>query len=197
MRAQGWTPELQWIPSHCGIPGNEIADRIANAAHILDITDYPVETDEINVVINNKHSFIRKQIWNIEKHRCPLGNIKDKIEPWTHTRHPKRALDVVLTRFRVNHTKLNKHMFAKGLVDSPNCKQCNLNVNEDVEHVLLNCPTYQENRDTLKTNLSYLGIQNLSLKNLLGGANKDDSTLKLITKEVGVFLEKSVRIKDL
>ena len=81
MREQGWEPKLQWIPSHCEIPGNEVADRIAGEAHALQITDYPVELDEFKVVINKRHKHVRDEIWNIEKFRCPLGTIKDKIEP--------------------------------------------------------------------------------------------------------------------
>ena len=71
-------------------------------------------------------------------------------------------------------------MYAKGLTSSPKCKQCNLNMNEDVEHVLLTSPTYKDSGDILNNKLANLGIQNINLKNLLGGAEADESIKKQI-----------------
>ena len=136
-------------------------------------------------------------MWNQERHNCPLGRIKGNIEEWNHTRHPNRALDVVLTRFRLNHTKLNKHLHAKNMKDSPKCQACNLDVDEDVNHVLLHCPASQENRQSMLRNLQDLGIEQASIKDLLGAANLSPKKKLAVTLEVGSFLKKSLRVNEL
>ena len=83
------------------------------------------------------------------------------------------------------------------LINSPNCDQCNLKVPEDVEHVLLICPKYQENRHILKQRLQKLGVNQLTLQNLPGGANTNEISRKKINDEVGNFIRNSVRYKQL
>ena len=88
-------------------------------------------------------------------------------------------------------------MYDKGLTDSPKCKQCNIDVDESVQHVMLHCQRYQNERDILKQNLYNLGIQDISLKNMLGGADTDPHILKAINREVGIFIETAIRYKEL
>ena len=38
---------LQWIPSHCGIPGNERADQLAKDATALTQEDAPVDVTTV------------------------------------------------------------------------------------------------------------------------------------------------------
>ena len=193
-----WKIALQWIPSHCNIQGNEIADRIANEAHILQvIDDYPIETNEINKIVQTTANQKREKEWNEIKQTKALGKIKTEIGPWNHTRHKYRPIDVVLTRFRLNCTRLNKDLNQWKLINSPNCDQCNLKVPEDVEHVLLICPKYRENRLLLKQRLQKLGVIQFTLKNLLGGADTTEPIRKKINNEVGYFIKNTVRYKQL
>ena len=87
----------------------------------------------------------------------------------------------------------------KGLKNTPNCEQCNLNTREDVEHVFLFCPSYEEHRSTLKNKLKDLGINQFTLANLLGVANVQETSKTLINYEVADFIKKSMgkRIRDL
>ena len=57
IRAWGWSISLQWIPSHCDIPGNEIADKAANEGRSLGVIDsYPTELEELSVRLKNSYN---------------------------------------------------------------------------------------------------------------------------------------------
>ena len=43
MAARGTSVHLQWVPAHCGLTGNERADRIAKRAAELDQATVPIE----------------------------------------------------------------------------------------------------------------------------------------------------------
>ncbi len=55
----------------------------------------------------------------------------------------------VLMRLMTGHIELNEYCFRLGIKDSdgeiperPECEQCSTNENEDVEHFVMKCPTY-------------------------------------------------------
>ena len=84
-----------------------------------------------------------------------------------------------------------------GLKQTRNCENCNLGEVEDVQHVMLFCPKYAENRNIMKEKLQALGIQYLTIGNLLGGANCDEPTKEKINQITGEYIEKSLRWKEL
>ncbi|CAL4233661.1 unnamed protein product [Meganyctiphanes norvegica] len=48
LQAIGWDIKLQWIPGHCNIQGNTLADKLANEGHSLEVEDdYPIEIKEL------------------------------------------------------------------------------------------------------------------------------------------------------
>ena len=52
IKNQGWNIAFQWVPSHCGLLGNEVADQTANEAHNLEvIDDYYIEMEELKVLL--------------------------------------------------------------------------------------------------------------------------------------------------
>ena len=62
---------------------------------------------------------------------------------------------------------------------------------------MLFCPKYAENRKIMKDKIQALGIQYLTLGNLLGGANCEESTKDEIIQITGEYIEKSLRWKEL
>ena len=194
----GWDISFQWVPSHCGVEGNEIADSIADFGHSHDIIDnYPTELNEVLTSLKKTYSRKWSELWEVDKQTCPLGRYKHTLDPWPHTRHHKRALDVIMTRLRLNHTRLNKHAFTRRQKDSPLCSQCNQNTDENVKHFLLDCSAYNHPRNELRKNLQDLGIQNLSLHTLLGAQEATPDIKSRITLELGRFIEKSGRMEEL
>ena len=116
---------LQWIPAHCGIPGNETADGLAKQG--------ARETQqERDVTLEEKKTMI-----------------KAAFRPATsHTRDDYHSLDrwqqVTVLRLRTGHCRLKSHLHRKmRLVPSPNCTCGN---EETVEHVLQSCPLYDQER---------------------------------------------------
>ena len=89
--AQKWIIDLQFIPSHCGIKGNHTADSLANTAHtahnLNEITDYPLELQELKVMIKRAEQRQWKIRWDLNKRDCALGLRKPNLEDWVWCRH--------------------------------------------------------------------------------------------------------------
>ncbi|XP_041369759.1 uncharacterized protein LOC121383729 [Gigantopelta aegis] len=115
---------LQWIPAHCGIPGNEEADRLAKlgANHVQP---------------SNNISFSEKKTL-----------IKAANRPRTEQddyHHLSRLEQATLLRLRTGHNRLNAHMFRKfKLAATPTCS-CGLE-DQTAEHILQACPIHQDLR---------------------------------------------------
>ena len=47
---------IQWIPSHCNIEGNEVADRLAKEGGNLPQEDYLVSYEEVKTIIKGNYN---------------------------------------------------------------------------------------------------------------------------------------------
>ena len=107
---------LQWIPAHCGIPGNEKADTLAKRGAQEDQPD--------NSVIRSQ---FKPRSERDDNHRL------------------SQEQQVILMRLRTGHNRLNAHMNHKfKLAPSPTCP-CGLE-DQTAEHILQRCPLLQEER---------------------------------------------------
>jgi hypothetical protein len=140
------TVSFQWVPSHCGIYGNDEADRLAKAAHAdigIPIIDTPITQSSMKR--NLLKSIISKYdvYWHTVKDSTHLGNIKDSFVSWHRYYLRERHSDVVITRLRLGHSRLRGHLYRIGLADHPNCLHC-ATIVETPEHLILNCPLYAQ-----------------------------------------------------
>ena len=115
---------LQWIPAHCGVKGNEHADRLAKQGANM-------EQEKLLITLKQKKT--------IMKNMFRAKRIPDDY----HTLD--RAGQVTLLRLRTGHNRLNSHMHRKmNLVPSPLCT-CGTE-DQTTEHILQRCPAYQHLR---------------------------------------------------
>ena len=115
---------LQWIPAHCGIFGNEEADRLAKLGAGKEQPDTKASYHEMKTLIKALHRPIQ---------------LRDGYHGL------KRSEQVTIFRLRTGHNRLNKHMYHRfRIAESPGCP-CGAPAQNE-EHILQQCPTYDDLR---------------------------------------------------
>ena len=121
---------VQWIPAHCGLSGNEEADRLAKSGSRAEQTHQAVSHREAKAII--KRHF--QNIWTISHNPPPDDQIH----------HLSRHQQTTIFRLRTGHCRLRSHMHRLGLSHTPDCP-CNTGP-ETPEHILQHCPLHHDIR---------------------------------------------------
>ena len=131
-----------WVPSHCGIDGNERVDQLAKETLDQDIDPLTnVHYTDMKPLVN---SFIQKLVqtkWDVAVHGRDLYLVKPTLGPPKKFQHLTRAEEVVITRLRIGHTK--SHILSRG--PPTGCHHCGQALT--IDHMLLECALLQECRD--------------------------------------------------
>ena len=134
LMSQGKRMVLQWVPSHCGLTGNEQADALAKKGtsingHGTGTTPYITTKTLLKRKFKNLHEIeILKRtdgkIWRDEIHTVPDGPRNEAVASF---------------RLITGHDLLNKHLHRIGIAPDPYCSLCQQQEHMDRQH-LARCP---------------------------------------------------------
>ena len=186
---------IQWVPSHCGIKGNEIADKAAKLALKQNqVTNIPISESIIKRELNKSayNSWANQRIASIQS--THLGRIRDNPSPQPWARSSSRTLDTALTRLRIGHSGLNQHLHRIGILLSPSCSWCG--EEETIRHAILHCVRHHSARSELQERLRTLHVP-LNIRNILGGGSFSKEINTKVLRLFKVFLRKSALLGHL
>ncbi|VDO10797.1 unnamed protein product [Rodentolepis nana] len=134
LREKNKTVVLQWIPGHCGIIGNELADTLAKkGTTILQCMDRPMSFHTMKALIRRE----------FQTSRCNELKTRTKEKQWTVALSDipdwPRIEAVAEFRLRTGRDCLAKHLHRLGVHTQPTCPLCNLQEETEKTH-LIRCP---------------------------------------------------------
>ena len=187
-KSKGNIIHIEWIPSHVGIEGNELADFTAKKAMQDGIKDKTKPAkNEIYSVINKAIMTKWQQQWD----HPPSGKYKGrhyyhlqrKVKKDVIMYSPNRLHDKVYTRLRFGHSRLGFHCpWAKEGI----CSQCDDQSFETDHHVFFERPAYADDRRDLESAMFKLGYKQVTEDTLL---NPTREHLHEVVKAVIKFLK--------
>jgi ribonuclease HI len=176
---------INWIPSHVGYLGNEVADRLAklgsygNETHRTRPEPYiPVSISNSKTLIKDWGQKLHQEIWTNPKDprfcrqtRMMLNNVKNNI--WKLIKGGTRKEAWQATQMLTGHASINKHLKNIKVVTSAACDKCKYE-EESIEHFLGHCPAYNRLRtEIFGTNIINSGdFSKLRLRDLQRFANR-------------------------
>ena len=186
---------LQWVPSHCRIPGNEYVDSVAKRAHgLLTITNISFSLSDL--LISCRRAILEN--WLSDRSGAlrltHLGSVRENTPTPFISYLCERQLHSALLRLRIGHTSLRGHLHRLNLVDSPFCQYCG--AIETIAHVLLECPRYYTSRILLSASLRGLRVP-FTVPGLLGKDTQDPTVKRKLYRHVSVFLKRTGLLRRL
>lgn len=153
---------LKWVPSHRGITGNEIVDKVVNSppyinhTEVLKIpyTDYFHKLKEAQCGLWNSY-------WNI----CSVNKGKWYADiqktlpkkPWycLCKYSNERKFYTTINRLRFGHCKTPSHLMRMKIVDNATCSYCGAE-DADITHYIVYCPKFNLQRISMAAEISTL-----------------------------------------
>ena len=122
---------LQWIPSHCGVGGNEEADWLSKMGSKLEQSAQPMSYSEAKMILRNNF----RTEW---QQHLDTGTEEDSIH------QQDRAAQVTIFRLRTGHCQLLSRLHRLKISHSDECP-CGKGP-QTPNHILQSCPTFDDLR---------------------------------------------------
>jgi hypothetical protein len=183
--------QIEWVPGHVGIVGNEKADQAAKSAAIEKINPAPQPTILKSAQANEIHQAIKqeqqKQWLNGKETATRLRNItKQNMTKRTpkqtqpssriYGNLSKRKHIAWIARLRTGHSSLNGYLARFNIIDDAICPGCG-GAEETVHHFLMVCPNYERSRDGMRKKV---GVGGMKMEKLLGDPRRIKDTVEFI-----------------
>ena len=138
-----------WVPSNCGIDGNESVDQLTKETLVQDIDPLAnAHYTDMKPLVNSYFQKLVQTKWDVPVHGRDLYLVKPTLGPPKKFQHLTRAEEVVITRLRIGRTKATKsHILSRG--PPTGCHHCGQTLT--IDHMLLECALLQECRDDYYT----------------------------------------------
>uniref|UniRef100_A0A0C9RJJ9 ribonuclease H n=1 Tax=Fopius arisanus TaxID=64838 RepID=A0A0C9RJJ9_9HYME len=140
-----------WIPSHCGIEGNEEADKLAGEAEDDSSNEFRVPFTDFRAL------FKREERTETSNKIVEIGKkkgaeyfelfYKESARPWYGKCKLSRECIVTVNRVRANHYHLAASLARVGISNDPSCS-CGAE-SQTFDHILWHCPRYDQQRNKL------------------------------------------------
>jgi len=160
---------FEWIPSHVGLQGNELADLEAKKALDYQFCNVytPLYKQDIKSLCKTLLKNMWQENWDNNKKGRQLYTIQKTVSMGITIPNMRRVREVTLIKLRSGYINVNKFLFSIGRTDNKNCEECN--TLDDLQHFFYNCKKYTADRNHMFQNLKQDGVNDYSLKNLFTG----------------------------
>ena len=165
---KGFKIAFAWIPAHCGIHGNEMADTLAKKALNRKYIQLPIarNNQELKSIIKKDNFDIWQRQWSHSLHGRPLHYIQPYVRNTNLVEGLCRRDETIIHRLRVGKVRLGEYLHKIKRRPHNKCLACD-NV-ESAGHYLMFCKKYNKERATLRERLN---IEELSIKKILNPKN--------------------------
>jgi exonuclease III/ribonuclease HI len=162
-----------WCPSHVGILGNEVADRLAKQALVMPVTKLPLPHTDYKSPIRSYVKSLWQNEWDEETDN-KLHTIQPVISEWKQGPQIDRRGEIVLARARIGHSHLTHGYLLRREV-APFCIPCQSLLT--VKHILIDPIDFEVSRR------KYFNVS--SMRQLFEDTHP--SKILLYLKEIGLF----------
>ena len=107
---------LQWVPSHCDLPGNEKADELAKLGATKDQPNNRIPLHTVKTHLSARTRDQIRKAWKTEG--------RGKNWPPLQTKMEKRSVEVAKFRLDTGHDLLGKHLHRLNITKDDKCKFC-------------------------------------------------------------------------
>jgi ribonuclease HI len=193
IQQNGGSVLISWIPSHCGLEGNEAADRLAKAGAQgagRIVKSVPTKK-EVRNLLHEAMLEEHQQQWDAGKSGRWRYEVQPKLEKrvnWQLTRKD----DVLMTRLRLGKARLaewRKQILRRGNGICPDCRRGA----ENLHHLMVTCSRWARARRRMWERLK-VPVGKRTLKLLLGSSETKAGTVRDRVRALREFLRETGKL---